>query len=78
MRALSDEQARLRPLFTSLLQTMLSTFERAHATEPVDPSLLIVLEEAAYIAPLAGLGCACLQGRRSGNSTRPVWQDLAQ
>ena len=76
----SDEQARLRPLFTSLLQTMLSAaYKRSHATgRPLDPSLLVVLDEAANIAPLRDLDTLASTAAGQGIQLVTVWQDLAQ
>ena len=76
----SDEQARLRPLFATLLQTMLSAaYKRSHATgQPIDPSLLIVLDEAANIAPLRDLDTLASTAAGQGIQLVTVWQDLAQ
>ena len=76
----SDEQARLRPLFTSLLQTMLSAaYKRSHAMgSPLDPSLLVVLDEAANIAPLRDLDTLASTAAGQGIQLVTVWQDLAQ
>ena len=76
----SDEQARLRPLFTSLLQTMLSAaYKRSHASgAPLEPSLLVVLDEAANIAPLRDLDTLASTAAGQGIQLVTVWQDLAQ
>lgn len=76
----SDEQARLRPLFTSLLQTMLSAaYKRSHASgSALDPSLLVVLDEAANIAPLRDLDTLASTAAGQGIQLVTVWQDLAQ
>ena len=76
----SDEQARLRPLFTSLLQTMLAAaYKRSHATgRPLDPSVLVVLDEAANIAPLRDLDTLASTAAGQGIQLITVWQDLAQ
>ncbi len=75
----SDEQARLRPLFASLLQTMLNAaYKRAHQTgRPLDPSLLVVLDEAANIAPLRDLDTLASTAAGQGIQLVTVWQDLA-
>jgi type IV secretion system protein VirD4 len=76
----SDEQARLRPLFTSLLQTMLSAaYKLSHASgSPLDPSLLLVLDEAANIAPLRDLDTLASTAAGQGIQLITVWQDMAQ
>ena len=76
----SDEQARLRPLFASLLQTMLSAaYKHAHKTgQPLNPSLLVVLDEAANIAPLRDLDTFASSAAGQGIQLVTVWQDLAQ
>jgi type IV secretion system protein VirD4 len=76
----SDEQARLRPLFASLLHSILSVaYKEAHTTgSPLDPSLLIVLDEAANIAPLRDLDTLASTAAGQGIQLVTVWQDLAQ
>jgi type IV secretion system protein VirD4 len=76
----SDEQARLRPLFASLLQTTLSAaYKRSHTTgQPLNPALLMVLDEAANIAPLRGLDVLASTAAGQGIQLVTVWQDLAQ
>lgn len=76
----SGEQARLRPLFASLLQTMLSAaYKRSHASgAPLDSSLLVVLDEAANIAPLRDLDTLASTAAGQGIQLVSVWQDQAQ
>jgi type IV secretion system protein VirD4 len=73
------DQRRLRGYFTALTQTVLAhAFETATRSGPLDPPLLVVLDEAAHIAPLAeldGLAATCAS---HGIQIVTVWQDLAQ
>ncbi len=73
------DQRRLRGYFTALTQSVLAhAFEAATRSGPLDPPLLVVLDEAAHIAPLAeldGLAATCAS---HGIQIVTVWQDLAQ
>jgi type IV secretion system protein VirD4 len=76
----AHDQRRLRGYFTALTQQVLShAFARAtRAGKPLDPPLLVVLDEAAHIAPLPeldGLAATCAS---HGIQLVTVWQDLAQ
>ena len=76
----AHDQRRLRGYFTALTQQVLShAFARAtRSGRPLDPPLLVVLDEAAHIAPLAeldGLAATCAS---HGIQLVTVWQDLAQ
>jgi type IV secretion system protein VirD4 len=76
----AHDQRRLRGYFTALTQAVLSyAFSRAtKAGRPLDPPLLVVLDEAAHIAPLPeldGLAATCAS---HGIQIVTVWQDLAQ
>jgi type IV secretion system protein VirD4 len=76
----AHDQRRLRGLFTAVVKQVLETaFERAARLGGQLPSpLLVLLDEAANIAPLAeldGLAATCA-GHRVQLLT--VWQDLAQ
>jgi type IV secretion system protein VirD4 len=76
----AHDQRRLRGYFTALTQQVLShAFAQATRTgRPLDPPLLVVLDEAAHIAPLAeldGLAATCAS---HGIQLVTVWQDLAQ
>ena len=76
----AHDQRRLRGYFTALTQQVLSyAFDRAtRAARPLDPPLLVVLDEAAHIAPLPeldGLAATCAS---HGIQIVTVWQDLAQ
>jgi type IV secretion system protein VirD4 len=76
----AHDQRRLRGYFTALTQQVLThAFVRATRTgRPLDPPLLVVLDEAAHIAPLPeldGLAATCAS---HGVQLVTVWQDLAQ
>jgi type IV secretion system protein VirD4 len=76
----AHDQRRLRGYFSALTQQVLA-HAFAHATrsgKPLDPPLLVVLDEAAHIAPLPeldGLAATCAS---HGIQLVTVWQDLAQ
>jgi type IV secretion system protein VirD4 len=74
------EQARLRPLFATLVQEVVGeVYARASRTgEPIDPPLLLVLDEAANIAPLPDLDQLASSGAGQGLQLVTVFQDLAQ
>lgn len=74
------EQERLRPVFATLLQTILTAaYDRALASGgALDPPLLIVLDEAANIAPLRDLDTIASTAAGHGIQLVTVWQDLAQ
>jgi type IV secretion system protein VirD4 len=76
----AHDQRRLRGYFTALTQQVLAhAFACAtRAGRPLDPPLLVVLDEAAHIAPLPeldGLAATCAS---HGIQLVTVWQDLAQ
>jgi type IV secretion system protein VirD4 len=76
----AHDQRRLRGYFTALTQQVLShAFTQAtRGGKPLDPPLLVVLDEAAHIAPLPeldGLAATCAS---HGIQLVTVWQDLAQ
>jgi type IV secretion system protein VirD4 len=76
----SHEQRRLRPLFETLLHTVIShAFEQASSRgRPLEPSLLVVLDEAANIAPLRDLDSLASTAAGHGIQLVSVFQDLAQ
>ena len=76
----SHEQRRLRPLFETLLHTIISSaFELANENGgPLDPPLLLVLDEAANIAPLRDLDALASTAASHGIQLVSVFQDLAQ
>ena len=75
----SHEQRRLRPLFETLLHTVISyAYERGSQDGPLDPPLLLVLDEAANIAPLRDLDALASTAAGHGIQIVSVFQDLAQ
>ena len=75
----SHEQQRLRPLFETLLHSMLThAFELAALRGPLDPPLLLVLDEAANIAPLRNLDQLASTAAGHGIQLLSVFQDLSQ
>ena len=76
----SHEQRRLRPLFETLLQTVINyAFEVSSRTgRPLDPPLLVVLDEAANIAPLRDLDTLAATAASHGIQIVSIFQDLAQ
>ncbi len=75
-----DEQARLRPLFVTLVREVVAeVYARASATgRPIEPPLLIVLDEAANVAPIPDLDQLASTGAGQGLQLVTVVQDLAQ
>ena len=76
----AHDQRRLRGYFTALVQDVVTAaFSMStRSGRPLDPPLLVVLDEAAHIAPLPeldGLAATCAS---HGVQLVTVWQDLAQ
>jgi len=69
------EQERLRPVFATLLHTVVTA---AYDAGELDPPLLVVLDEAANIAPLRDLDSIASTAAGHGIQLVTVWQDLAQ
>ncbi len=76
----SHEQRRLRPLFQTLIASILAAaYERASDSGgSIDPALLVVLDEAANIAPLRDLDTLASTAAGQGIQLVSVFQDLAQ
>ncbi|HVM02317.1 MAG TPA: type IV secretory system conjugative DNA transfer family protein [Acidimicrobiales bacterium] len=78
--ATPDEQERLRPVFTVLVQQVVRrAYEVANlhgGTLPIPA--LVLLDEAGNIAPLKDLPAYASTARSHGISLVTVWQDLAQ
>ncbi len=73
------EQARLRPLFTALVETVLAAaYEHVAEKGRLDPGLLLVLDEAANIAPLRDLAQIASTAAGLGIQLVTIWQDRAQ
>jgi type IV secretion system protein VirD4 len=80
LSATAREQRRLRPLFVALIESVVeAAYRKAAATgKPLDPPLLVVLDEAANIAPLPDLDVIAATGAGHGVQLVTVLQDLAQ
>ena len=76
----SHEQARVQGLFAGLVSAVVAAaIERANRSGgPLDPPLLLVLDEAANIAPLRDLDTLASTGAGLGIQLLTVCQDLAQ
>jgi type IV secretion system protein VirD4 len=76
----THDQRRLRPVFATLVSQVLeAAYERvARQGTPLDPPLLVVLDEAANVAPLADLDVLASTAAGHGVQLVTVWQDLAQ
>jgi type IV secretion system protein VirD4 len=74
------DQARLRPLFVTLIDEITSeVYTRSARTgQPINPPLLVVLDEAANIAPLPDLDQLASTGAGQGIQLVTVVQDLEQ
>jgi type IV secretion system protein VirD4 len=78
--ATADEQERLAPLFVTLLSEIrAAVYDRAAARgRPLDAPLLLVLDEAANIAPLPDLDTIASTDAGQGIQLVTVVQDLEQ
>jgi type IV secretion system protein VirD4 len=76
----ADEQDRLRPLFTAVLSQVLAEVYRTagRAGKPLDSPLLLVLDEAANIAPVDNLPTIAATAAAMGLQVITIFQDLAQ
>lgn len=76
----SHEQRRLRPLFETLLHSVIGrAFELASRLgRPLDPPLLVVLDEAANIAPLPDLDTLASTASGHGIQLVSLFQDFSQ
>jgi type IV secretion system protein VirD4 len=74
------EQERLRTVFSMLVQELLAVvYESAAATgRPLDPPLLLLLDECANIAPIPNLAEVASTGAGQGVQLLSVFQDMAQ
>lgn len=73
------QQERLRPLFSMIVQELLNfAYERAATQGPLDPPLLLLLDEAANIAPIPSLDAVASTGAGQGIQLLTIFQDLAQ
>lgn len=76
----AHEQRRLRPAFSALVsQVLLRAYQKATVRgQPLDPPLLVVLDEAANVAPLAELDTIAATAASHGIQLVTIWQDMAQ
>ncbi len=76
----AHEQRRLRPLFSGLVTRVIDAAYDSAARQgrALDPPLLVVLDEAANVAPLAELDVLASTAAGYGIQLVTVWQDLAQ
>ncbi len=75
-----QEQERLRPLFSMPVQQLLNfAYEQAARNgRPIDPPLLLLLDEAANIAPLQNLDAIASTGASQGVQVLSIFHDMAQ
>ena len=76
----AHDQRRLTPLFVSVVRQVVEhVYEQVTRTRvPLDPPLLVVLDEAANIAPLADLDALASTAAGHGVQLVTIWHDLAQ
>ncbi len=76
----AHEQERLQAVFVALLRQLLeAAFARSSLLgEPLAPALLVVLDEAANVAPLANLDSVASTAAGHGVQLVTIWQDFAQ
>lgn len=73
------QQRLLAPLVVGLLSSILhAATERANACGPLRPTLRLLKDEAANIAPLAGLPDHLSQAAGHGVRIATIWQSLGQ
>ena len=76
----AHDQRRLTPLFVSVVRQVLEHVYDgvARSGRPLDPPLLVVLDEAANIAPLPDLDVLASTAPGHGVQLVTVWHDLSQ
>lgn len=76
----AHEQRRLRPLFSMMVRELISVVYESSAAsgEPIDPPLLLVLDELANIAPIPNLDEVASTGAGQGIQLLSIFQDMAQ
>jgi type IV secretion system protein VirD4 len=76
----AHEQDRLQPVFVTVVRQLIeAALERSCAAgQPLDPPLLVVLDEAANVAPIADLDGLASTAAGHGIQLVTVFQDLAQ
>jgi type IV secretion system protein VirD4 len=76
----AHDQRRLTPLFASVVRQVIEhVYDQVTRTRlPLDPPLLVVLDEAANIAPLSDLDALASTAAGHGIQLVTIWHDLAQ
>jgi type IV secretion system protein VirD4 len=76
----AHDQRRLMPLFVSVIRQIVEyAYDHvSHSRRPLEPPLLIVLDEAANIAPLSDLDSLAATAAGHGIQLVTVWHDMAQ
>jgi len=76
----AHDQRRLTPLFVGVLRSVLDQAydQVTRSGRPLDPPLLVVLDEAANIAPVPDLDALAATAAGHGIQLVTVWHDLAQ
>jgi type IV secretion system protein VirD4 len=76
----AHDQRRLTPLFASVVRQIIEhVYDQVTRTRlPLDPPLLVVLDEAANIAPLSDLDALASTAAGHGIQLVTIWHDLAQ
>ncbi|MHB8491207.1 MAG: type IV secretory system conjugative DNA transfer family protein [Solirubrobacteraceae bacterium] len=76
----AHEQERLAPIYGALVREVIAgAYERYTCTgRPLDPPLLVLLDEAGNIAPIAELGKLAATAAGVGVQIVSVWHDLSQ
>jgi type IV secretion system protein VirD4 len=75
----AHDQRRFRGVFVALVKQVLeAAFTKAACSGPLEPPLLVVLDEAANIAPVAELDGLAATCAGHGIQLLTVWHDLAQ
>ena len=76
----AHDQRRMTPLFVGVLRSVLDLAydQVARTGRPLDPPLLVVLDEAANIAPVPDLDALAATAAGHGIQLVTVWHDLAQ
>lgn len=76
----SHEQERLRAIYGAIVSEMTRAVftRRARTGTPLTPALLVVLDEAAHIAPVRELGSLAATGPEPGIQLVTVFHDFAQ
>jgi type IV secretion system protein VirD4 len=76
----AHDQRRLTPLFVSVVREVVEhVYDRGVRTgRPLDPPLLLVLDEAANTAPLSDLDALASTAAGHGVQLVTIWHDLAQ